>query len=305
MLLVLFSIGVFVLFEGDLEGDFESTGQNTLSEEALQQQFASDARQRLLYSLIIVDISAAAAAVFVGWLLAGKTLAPIQRASEKQERFISDAAHELRTPLSVMKAGLETIETGAGPGIEDYQRLNNEMHDEIERIVALSNDLLFLSRSDQSALPKVKTEVDISAACTRQYEAILPYAKQKQVSLRSEIQPGLHVNGDEDQINRLILNLLKNSIDYNREDGETSLVLEESDRKVVLDFSDTGMGMSAEDLDHAFDRFYKSDNARERTDSGAGLGLSIVQEIVKYHGWNIKIVSRPGVGTKVAIILDT
>jgi signal transduction histidine kinase len=305
LLLVLFSVGVFILFEGDSEGDFETTGQDVQNEEALQQQYASDARQRLLFSLIIVDLGTAAVAVSIGWFLAGSTLAPIQRASEKQERFISDAAHELRTPLSVMKAGLETIETGAKPSTQDYQRLNSEMQDEIERIVDLSNDLLFLTRSDQSAHSKLKSEVDISTACSRQIEVIRSYAVQKGVSLKSDIQPGMHIHGDEDQISRLIMNLLKNSVDYNREGGESCLVLKESNGKVVLDFSDNGLGMSREDLDHAFERFYKSDNSRERTDSGAGLGLSIVKEIVKYHGANINIKSQTGVGTTVSVIFNS
>lgn len=305
LILAIFSIGVYVLFEGDVAGDFESTGQDTQYEEQLQQQFASDARQRLLLTLAIVDLGTSVLAISLGWFLSDKTLAPIQTASKKQQQFVSDAAHELRTPLSVMKAGLETIEAGSEPKIEHYQRLNRELREEIDRVVVLSNDLLFLSQSDQAALLGAKSQVDISAVCSRQVELMKSYARQKGVRSRSEIQPGLRINGDEDQINRLVLNLLKNAVDYNRKGGESFLTLSGSGRKIVLEISDSGIGMSREDLVHVCERFFKSEKSRERLDGGAGLGLSIVEEIVRFHDGKMKIESKLGVGTKVTVIIDS
>ena len=175
LLLIVFSIGVYVLFGADVTGELENTGpdvqqtdqQVQQQDEQLQVQYASVARRQLLLILGSVDICTSLLALWLGWFLAGRTLSPLQAASIKQERFIADAAHELRTPLSVMKAGLETIEAGGKPGAEDYQRLNGELREEIDRVVALSNDLLFLSRSDQVSPPGTRLPVDISAVCSR------------------------------------------------------------------------------------------------------------------------------------------
>ena len=304
LIVILFSLGVYVLFNRNLGMDFEYQGGDTQQEAVLQQQLIGEARHRLLVTLSIVDLSTVALSVLLGWFLAGRTLNPIQEALKRQKQFVSDAAHELSTPLSVMKAGLETLETGAKPTTKDYRQLNTDLLEETNRLVDLTSDLLFLSRSGQSSLTAIKTKVNISSICSKQLELLQAYGKQKGVRLSHAIQPNLYIFGDESQIKRLVLNLLKNAVDYNKKDGEAILSLQTSGNEIILEISDTGIGINQDDLKHVFKRFYKADAARERSSSGTGLGLAIAKEIVTFHRGNIKVESQLGAGTTVVVIFN-
>ncbi len=304
LIVILFSLGVYFLFNRNLGTDFEYQGGDSQQEAVLQQQLISQTRHRLLVTLSIVDLSTVALSVLLGWFLADRTLAPIQEALKRQKKFVSDAAHELSTPLSIMKAGLETLEIGAKPAIKDYRQLNTDLLEETNRLAELTDDLLFLSRSDQSSLPVIRTKVNISSICTKQVELLQDYAEQKDVRLSHTVQPNLHISGDEGQIKRLVLNLLKNAVDYNKKDGESKLSLFQSGNEIILEVTDAGIGINREDLKHVFKRFYKSDTARERSNSGTGLGLSIAKEIVTFHKGKVKIESKVGEGTKVVVVFD-
>ncbi|MHB9052529.1 MAG: sensor histidine kinase [Thermoleophilia bacterium] len=304
LIVILFSLGVYVLFNRNIGTDFEYQGGDSQQETALQQQLIIQTRHRLLVTLSIVDLSAVSLSVLLGWFLADKTLAPIQTALKRQKQFVSDAAHELSTPLSVMKAGLETLEIGTKPTIKDYRQLNTDLLEETNRLSDLTSDLLFLSRSDQSSLPVVRTKINISSICSKQVELLQAYAEQKGVRLSHTVQPNLFMFGDEGQIKRLVLNLLKNAVDYNKKDGESKLSLFQSGNEIILEVADSGIGINQEDLKHVFKRFYKSDTARQRADSGTGLGLSIAKEIATFHQGKIHIKSKAGEGTKVEVVFD-
>lgn len=304
LILILFSLGVYLVFEEDLAGEIEFGDHESQFEEEFRQEVADDASRRLLMVLVLADATAAVLATGFSWLLAGRTLAPIKSSLERQKQFVSDAAHELRTPLAVMKAGLETIGAGNEPEIDEYRTLNEDLLEETERVIGLSNDLLFLSRSDQAALPVEMSDIDISVLCSRQVAVMQPYARQRQVELDVDVQPGLRIQGDSSQISRLIQNLLKNSVDHNRDGGRSVLTLLRTGGSVTLVVSDNGPGMGREELRQAFDRFYKSDKARQVADAGAGLGLSIVREIVRLHSGEITIESAVGKGTKVTVVFD-
>ncbi|MHB8858295.1 MAG: sensor histidine kinase [Thermoleophilia bacterium] len=302
--MVVFSVGVFAFYNRNADADFEYQGEDNQQEAALQQQVADADRHRLLLALAVVDSGTLAVSMVLGWFLAGRTLAPIQEAMDRQKQFASDAAHELSTPLSVMKAGLETIEAGARPTLEDYRELKNDLLEETNRLVGLAGNLLFLSRSDSSSPAAVYSLLDVSAVCSSVLELLDSYACQKGVRLTGNIMPGLRIAGDESQIKRLVLNLLKNAVDYNTKEGEARLSLQASGGEVVMDIVDTGIGIDEQDLPHVFNRFFKADSARARSSSGNGLGLSIVKEIVAAHKGQIKIESRLGEGTRVVVTFN-
>lgn len=304
LIVIVFSLGIYMFFGADIVGDFEYEGGGGANEQALEQEFVKVAQRRLISTLIAVDLGAALLALAAGWILAGRTLSPIRESLEQHKRFVSDAAHELRTPLSVMKAGLETIDSGTEPVLEDYQELSADLREEIGRVVDLTNDLLFLARGDQGALAAAMSKVDLSRICARQAKLLEPYAGEKGVSLETDITPGLAVMGDEGQISRLVLNLLKNAIDYNRRGGDVHLSLSCEDNKADMTVTDTGMGIGREDLRRVFERFYKADAARERSEGGAGLGLSISWEIVRAYSGEIRIDSSAGEGTSVTVLFD-
>jgi signal transduction histidine kinase len=301
LIVIFFSLGLLVFFDLDLIGNVEIAPEGDHLN--LPQEFEAATDRKLHLALAIVDPAIIVFSLVAGWFLAGRTLAPIQSNMKWQKRFVSDAAHELRTPLSIMKAGIDTIDAGAKPTVEDYRTLNDELLEEIDRMVSLSNDLLLLSRSELQ-IDSDKREIDISAICSKEFSAMQPYAGQMKVRIESDVTPGLRSWGNESQISRLVLNLLKNAIDYNREDGLVTLHLVKKGKKIVLSVTDTGIGISQQDLLHIFERFYKADDSRERSTSGSGLGLSIVDSIVAAHGGEIDIQSEPDVGTEVVVTLE-
>jgi len=302
-IVVLFSLGVYLIFDlGLFSGSEIAPGEDGF-ELALEQK-EDEAESRLLLTLIFVDSGTVFLALALSWFLAGKTLAPIQDILKQQKRFVSDAAHELRTPISIMKASLDTIDAGAEPTVDDYRKQSADLQEEIVRIVNLTDDLLFLSRGEQHFAAMPKTRVDFSTICVKIINSLQSYAAQKDVLLRHEIEPGLRCLADENQLGRLVLNLLKNATDYNRPGGDVLLTLTGAGNKINLMITDTGIGISQKDLQNVFERFYKADASRQRSDSGTGLGLSIAREIVRSHEGGIKIESKIGEGTKVTVVLD-
>lgn len=302
LIVFFFSVGFFLIANLDFFGGMEIAPEGDHFN--LSQEFEAAIDRKVITALLMIDPIIIILTLGIGWFLAGRTLRPIQHNLQQQKRFVSDAAHELRTPLSIMKAGLETIEAGSSPGIDDYQNLNLELLDEINRIVNLTSDLLFLSSGALSAATTVMKNIDISAICAKNANLMTSYSAQNGVLLNEEIEPGLHCQGDEHQIGRLLLNLFKNAIDYNREGGEVFLRLTRAGKKIILEISDSGIGISQEDLQHIFERFYKVDDSRERLNSGTGLGLSIVKAIVRAQHGKIGVESKVGEGTKVTVSLN-
>lgn len=301
-IIMLSSFGIFFIFSRNFDNNFEYHGKNDQYEKVLRQKVKTKTENGLLITLVFVDLVSTILASAIGWYLAGNTLHPIKKALDEQKRFVSDAAHELRTPLSVMLAGLQTVNAGGKATIENYRQLNSELIEEIRRLVGLSNDLLFLSTDGQATVNNLEIKkIDISSELAKQSKIVSPYAKQKKVKLRTSIQPGLYIKGDKKQIEQLLVNLIKNAIDYNKKQGIVTIAAKELRHAIILNVKDTGIGISRKDLKHIFSRFYKADQARARGSGGAGLGLSIAKQIIESHHAKIKVNSRIGQGTNIRI----
>jgi len=165
------------------------------------------------------------------------------------------------------------------------------------------NDLLFLTREDNlHSLEYIKTE--LRALVHKQIDLMVPYAKARQVTLEKNIiKESIFVKGNAGYLKRLVVNLIKNAIDYNYVKGKVLVSLQHEKKEAILKVVDTGMGISQEDIKHIFDRFYKIDQAGVEQNSGAGLGLSIVKEIVIAHKGKIKVNSEINQGAEIIISL--
>ena len=261
----------------------------------------NDAINRLKLVLIFTDIGIILIISGLAYFLAGKTLQPIKRSLDEQKRFVSDSAHELRTPLSIMKTGIETMAIEKNQTLKDYKDLNGDLLEEVDKLIDMSNDLLFLARSDSVKPENNHDKINLSSICSNQIKSIKVYANSKGVSLNEDIKKALYIIGNADQINRLVANLLKNAIDYNRKNGEVLLLLKKYKHSIVLTVKDMGIGIALNEQKHIFERFYKVDKARSIYEGGSGLGLSIVKEIVDFHNGTIKISSELGKGTEVIV----
>lgn len=304
VVIVIFSSLLYTLFVNNIINSNEFEGEN-YSELSTNKEFQvlNNAISRLRLTLIITDAGIIIIVTVLGYFLSNRTLKPIANSLEEQKIFISDSAHELRTPLTIMKTGIETVTNGKKQSLKEYQTLSKDLLEEINKLIVMSNDLLFLSKKDAEKLEKKWTRINISVMCEKQIKLFQPYAAKKTVLLDSEIKGQYFLKGNTEQINQLVTNLLKNAIDYNKQGGRVVLSLEKQKNNIILKIIDTGIGIAPEDLKHIYKRFYKADESRSISASGAGLGLSIVKEIVDLHKGLIKINSTLDKGTEVVIVL--
>jgi heavy metal sensor kinase len=226
----------------------------------------------------------------------------LQAAFERQKQFTSDASHDLRTPLAVMRGDIE-IALRRERTAEEYQRVLTSNLEEIVRLSRLVEDLLTLARADAGRLELRREPIDLDELCQRMVEYISPLAHQKGQTLGYD-GPGaaVVVKADVVRIKQLLLNLLDNAIKYTQLQGGVTLGLKTEDEDAVITVSDTGRGISPEDLPHIFDRFFRrSGTTSDRSAAGFGLGLSIVKWIVDSHGGKIEAKSEVGKGTTFTV----
>ncbi len=301
--LIVFNVAVYEIFVSNAFDTIKYGSPDTVQNEAREVAIIEQAEDRLESILYLVDVLILILVPFLSYALAGKTLQPIEKIHQQQKKFLADAAHELRTPLAVMKTGAEAVLTGPGTGAE-YEKLLRESLEEIEQMSTMVNDLLFLARHD-SERPKLLVPLDLSVVVLSRLEFMRPYAEKREILLKHSIQGAHRLLGDMTSLRRLVVNLIQNAIEHNRPGGTVSVSLRENDGRVEFEVSDTGIGIAAEHLPHIFDRFYKADPARTRLAAekmGAGLGLSIVREIAEFHGATVDLRSVPDTGTTVTVV---
>ncbi|GAB4536839.1 MAG: ATP-binding protein [Anaerolineales bacterium] len=220
----------------------------------------------------------------------------------REQRFVSDAAHELRTPLTVLKGQMEvTLSRPRKPA--EYQRVLQALLEQVDRLIRLSNALLFLSRADQQQVDWQPAHLNLSDVLTSILEQLQPLADERRLTVQAEIPPALPVWGDTDHLTRLFLNLLDNAIKYTPAGGQIQVQAERSAAALPIRIHNSGPGLPSETLPHLFDRFYRADASRDRTAGGAGLGLAIAREIVLLHKGDIRAKSAPGEGVTFFVTL--
>jgi heavy metal sensor kinase len=243
-------------------------------------------------------------------------LARLQAAFDRQRQFTADASHELRTPLTIIN--LETDRALAlQRSPEDYERALRVIQSENEYMSRLVNDLLTLARMDAGQTIIKREELDLSEVALDVIERLAPIAKQRGVLLTSGELPEVKVRGDCQYLEQMITNLVENAIKYAGGPGKFVRVeTGRQDDKAWLRVSDNGPGIAADHLPHLFDRFYRVDEARERSIeivdgaaaqaawlSGSGLGLSIVKWVVQAHSGDVQVQSEVGQGATFEVDL--
>ena len=231
-------------------------------------------------------------------------LARLENSFQEQQRFIADASHELRTPLAVLRGETE-VALNKTRTVEEYEQSLSLIQDEAERLSRIVEDLFILARqpvNTRAALNKERVSLNDAVRDCARAAQVLAMQKGIRLSLEKD-SPVLTLNGDEDLIRRMILNLLENAVKYTPSGGKISLALGRQNGNAEIIVRDTGIGIPEAAQPHVFDRFYRVDKARARAMGGAGLGLSIAQWIVEVHGGEINLTSTPGHGTTFTVVL--
>lgn len=229
----------------------------------------------------------------------------LQAAFEREQQFTANAAHELRTPLTVIKGRIGVTLSRLRTTTE-YEKTLQDLEQEVDRLVRLSNGLLLLARIDQGQLPFKVIAVDLSNLLAVILEQVQPLAEVQQIKLMNGLPSELWIQGDPDHLTSLFLNLLNNAVKYTPVAGVVHLwaeyqnIDEKSLVRVVV--NNTGAYISPEHLSHLFERFYRVDST-SRGKGGAGLGLAITQEIVHLHSGTLTAQSDPNQGTTFTVTL--
>jgi signal transduction histidine kinase len=232
-------------------------------------------------------------------------LARLESSFSSLHRFTADASHELKTPLMVLRAGVERALTHPGTPAESIEALDEAL-EQVNQMSEMVEDLLTLARADEGRAPLTLEATDVRALVADAAETAGLLAEAQGVEVSSEV-PGEPVilAVDPQRIRELLLNLVTNAVKYTPAGGSVAIVLEDEPDQVRLRVTDTGIGIAPGDLPSIFDRFWRADPARSRTGDrpGVGLGLAITKWIAEAHGGTIIVSSRPGRGTTFTVTL--
>ncbi|MFC5651623.1 sensor histidine kinase [Paenibacillus solisilvae] len=259
--------------------------------------------QLLLTDIVAAMIVGGVLSVFVGMYLAGRALIPIRRSWDKQQRFVEDASHELRTPTAVIHAQTELLLQHPERSIEQESPQIAVILKESRRLGRLVNDLLTLARSDSNQALIQPALLSLDSLLFEVTEPFRMFAESKGIEIIMEVEEPLALWGDDNRIRQLLVIVLDNALKYTPESGEIRVTGRyASSQAVSIVIADTGCGIAAEDLPRVFERFYRSDKSRSRSQGGTGLGLSIAEWIVEAHGGSIRVHSKVNEGTQVEML---
>ena len=247
-------------------------------------------------SAIVSAIGLAAVFMLIA-LLSARIVRPISKSYEKQRRFISDAGHELRTPITIIDADTEILEMECG----DSEWLT-DIRQQAARLAELTNDLILLSRMEEQQKP-VMIEFPLSDVVAETAASFQALATTREKDFALDVEPMLSMNGNEKQIRQLVGILLDNAIKYSDERGRIRLSLKKQGRAVRLTVENTVGSISRETLENMFERFYRGDPSRNTATGGYGIGLSIAKAVVSAHRGRIAAESRDGRSVKITVTL--
>jgi Signal transduction histidine kinase len=231
-----------------------------------------------------------------------RALTPIKKAWQRQVEFTADASHELRTPLTIIQTNLECATDDMAETIGENMHWFDNIKTENQRMIKLVNDLLILSRSDNSEYAVLKENFSFDELLCSVVDAMKPVAEQKNISLQHNIHSTLDLYGDKELLHRLVVILIDNAIKYTPDNGTVRVSAECINKSIVLRVTDTGIGMAEQHLKKIFERFYRVNETRSSNIDGSGLGLSLAKWIVEMHNGRISVESNVGKGTEFTVV---
>jgi len=225
----------------------------------------------------------------------------LEEAFERQKQFTADSSHELRTPLSVIEAEA-TLALRKERTPEEYQKALDSINQEVAYMSSILEKLLMLARADAGKEQLNFEPVSLKELIMTMIPDITNLADEKGLQFEPGEIAELQVRGDEVKLKQLLLNLFDNAIKYTL-NGIVSVSLHQENDQAIITVSDTGIGISEDDIPHIFDRFYRVDKTRSRSEHGSGLGLAIAKYIVQAHNGEINVTSNIGKGSTVRVRL--
>jgi len=228
----------------------------------------------------------------------------LHKVFEGQRQFVADAAHEIQTPLTVIKGTIE-VALQKSRGVDEYRDALVTNLGQVERLSTLTRSLLTLAQFAGDRPPVKMVPLALEPLIQELVKELTMLAEDRKVRLTLEAHPVPFVLGDGGRLTQLLINLLDNALAHTPPEGTVTLRLKPEDGQVVMEVEDTGPGIAPEHLPHLFERFYRGDPARDRESGGAGLGLAIVKEIAEAHGGTVRADSTLGKGSVFTVTLPS
>ncbi|OCT16354.1 two-component sensor histidine kinase [Paenibacillus pectinilyticus] len=257
----------------------------------------------LVYTFILVGFFMLILIFFTSRYFANRSIAPVKEAFHRQKQFIADASHELKTPLAVINTNADVLLSNSEDTIESQSKWLHRIKSETERMKTLTNDLLYLTEMDDARASMIYTPFNVSESVESVLLTMEAVVFEKDISLTYEIEPGLTLHGNSEQMKQVVMILLDNAIKYTNPKGAISLTFKKHHHDRLLTVTNTGAGIAPEHLERIFDRFYRADASRSRKNGGYGLGLAIAKSIVEQHKGKISAKSVPGETTSFMVQL--
>ena len=242
--------------------------------------------RHVIFASIVMGSISMACFFAVSLFLSKWALKPVEKAWEQQRRFVSDASHELKTPLTVILANMGILKTNNEDSVKNQIKWVENTQDEATRMKELVDNLLFLAKNDDADTKVIYDAVDFSDTVLTIALSMESVAYEKNIAIETDnIESGLKILGSNEQLKRLVMILLDNAVKYSDENSRIPIELRRESGKAILKISNNGSQLPPEKIPHIFDRFYRVDESRSK--EGYGLGLSIAKSIVANHNGTI------------------
>jgi signal transduction histidine kinase len=271
--------------------------------------------RKFLFASIAMSLAGLAIVFVIFCYAAGRIVGPVAESYEKQKRFITDAGHEIKTPLAIIKANIDVMrmdmddlrDAAGDSGMDEIgsaaDSLDESLSDidgQVDRLTSLTNDLVYLSRMEEGGSALTMTEVPLSDIVSDTAESFRALAIERKKELDISVEPMITINGSTKELEKLVSILTENALKYSPEGDTVGVSLRRDGRNAVLEVRNrTAEPISEEDLSHVFERFYRTDKSRNSAAGGHGIGLSMAAAIVAAH--NGKIAAAGGDGSEFIV----
>lgn len=260
--------------------------------------------QTLALTLAAVGVGALLVFFAISLLFSRWALRPVEESWRKQQQFVADASHELKTPLTVMLANTSILLKHPEKTVASQSQWVEAIETETESMQKLVGDMLFLASSDAPKRERAFSPVDLSDIVERNLLQFESLAFEHEIEVSSTVEESIWIDGNALRLERLVSTLLDNAYKYAGEHGRVDVALARTERHVELSVSNSGAAIPPEDIPRIFDRFYRADKARMRSDGGYGLGLAIARGVAEEHGGAIAARSTEEKGTTFTVTWD-
>lgn len=268
-------------------------------------ELMEDLRMHLIFRILYIDAAIILVAAIGGYLLAGRTLKPIQKMVDEQDRFITDASHELRTPLTSLRSELEASLLSKKLSEKEARDILKSNLEEVISLQALSDNLLELATKERPLTRHFLRDVNLLEVLEESVKKIAPLARKKHIIINIKVK-NIMLSGERSSLTELFVILLDNAIKYSNPKTAITVTSAVKDKTVTISVMDEGIGISKDDQEKIFERFYRTDRSRTKSKTkGYGLGLAIAKQIVTDHRGTIHVKSEVGKGAKFTVSLPT